>query len=141
MADLNIKGLAELNAKLSTLPQRVKNNILRGALRAGGNELVKAAKANVPVRTGALKYSIKVSPRKGNVNMVAVAVQAGVLTIAKRKKTAALQDAFYARFVEYGTAHSRAKPFMRPAAESGSQAAIDAMAAYVADRLEVEAAK
>ena len=36
--------------------------------------------------------------------------------------------AFYGRFVEFGTSHARAYPFMRPAAENTAQEAVGVMA-------------
>ncbi|MDR5736130.1 HK97 gp10 family phage protein [Caballeronia sp. LZ025] len=37
------------------------------------------------------------------------------------------KDAFYGRFVEFGTSHAAAKPFLRPAFEAKKRAAADAV--------------
>lgn len=45
-------------------------------------------------------------------------------------------QAFYARFVEFGTSHSRAYPFMRPAAENKAGAAVDVLGVVLGTEIE-----
>ena len=91
MADIKITGLAALQRALNELPSKIERNIVRSALRAGGREFVKAAKAAVPVDSQDLKKSIRVSTSTRN-GKPAAEVKAG------NKK------AFYAHMVEFGTA-------------------------------------
>ena len=44
--------------------------------------------------------------------------------------------AFYARFVEYGTSHAKAYPFMRVAAATKAQEAVQVMVSYMGSQIE-----
>lgn len=148
--DVKIAGLADLNAVLQTLPVKVEKTVLRGALNAAGQVLRRDAMQRVPVKSGALKKSIRVATRsKGGV--VSATVRAGDRT------------AFYAHMVEFGTAGhkinakkgsllaigvpsvqhpgARAKPFMRPALDARAGASLEAMADYMRGRIPREVAK
>ncbi len=147
MADVKVKGLADLNKFLQQLPAKVEQSVLRGALRAGANVVMAEAKANVPVDSGQLRDGLKVSTssRRGRVT-------------AKVKATG--KHAFIAPWLEYGTAAhkitakkgkglffgglfvkgvqhpgSRPKPFMRPALDGRAQDAVVAAAEYMKRRL------
>ncbi|MFM2465146.1 HK97 gp10 family phage protein [Paraburkholderia sp. RL17-368-BIF-A] len=50
------------------------------------------------------------------------------------------KEAFYGRFVEFGTSHSTAKPFLRPGYEAKKQAASEAMIQVIQQKAE-EAAR
>lgn len=146
-SEINVTGLAELDAMLKSLPAKIEANILRGAMRAGAVVLQDKAKQLVPVDDGDLRASIKVRTRsrRGRVS--------ATVTAGDRK-------AFYVRFVEFGTAKhfikpktrkslffaglakevvnhpgARAKPFMRPALDEASPQAVEAAAAYIRKRL------
>jgi len=89
---ISISGLADLQKMLDELPAKIESNIMRGALRAGANVYRDRARAAAPVgKTGKLKKSIKVkaSVRRGRVTASVVAGGG---------------DAWYAKFVEFGTA-------------------------------------
>lgn len=145
MADYkNIKGGKELDAFLKTLPAKMEKNIMRSALRKGANEIATDAKANVPVDSGDLKASIKVSTSS----------RRGWVTARVRTPLR------YAHLVEFGTsAHvikpdgkgvlsfngifasavnhpgAKKKPFMRPALDHKSAAAIVAVGNQIRARL------
>lgn len=149
----DIAGLDELNRILQELPAKIEANILRGAARAGQKVILEAAKANVPVKSGALRDSLRIKTRirKGEVTATLVAGN---------------KVAFYAHMVEFGTARhlikpkkakslffaglarkvidhpgAEQKPFMRPAIDSAAPQAIEAFRDYVATRLPKEIAK
>lgn len=151
MAELSIQGLADLHAALQQLPAKLEKNILRGALRAGAKVMADSAKANVPKKSGALRKSIRVSASSKR-GRVSATVKAGDKT------------AYYAHMVEFGTAAHRItpknakalgtpggpresvqhpgakpKPFMRPAFDGASEAAVQASAEYIRARLDKEA--
>lgn len=96
---VNIKGLKDLGTFLQQLPLKLEKNILRSALRAGARVIADEAKRNVPVKNGKLKASIRTGSNisKGNVEAYA---RAGGKSSGKGKD----KSAFYAQFVEYGTA-------------------------------------
>lgn len=87
---IKTKGMAELQKMLDTLPAMIERNILRGAMKAAAKPVLAAAKQNAAVASGELRDSLRItdSVRKGNKAQVYAAVKT---------------DAFYARFVEFGT--------------------------------------
>ncbi|OHV84159.1 HK97-gp10 family putative phage morphogenesis protein [Rhizobium sp. LCM 4573] len=101
MAD-RIIGLTKLQQKLKRLPLVVKEQI-RKAMEQGAEEIVDLAKSLVPVDSGALKNSIGWTwgraPR-GAMTLGTVQSVGGDLTITIYAGDA---DAWYARFVEFGT--------------------------------------
>lgn len=162
MAEIRVEGLAALEKALSTLPDKLERNIVRSALRAGLREMQKEAQARVPVKSGALRASLKIKTR-----LVKGAPVAGL--------GAGDSKAFYARFVEFGTGGNytgtgksggpytikskngkplfvnngvpvyqvthpgaKAQPFMRPAFDAGNRAALESFSAYIRKRLTKE---
>ena len=151
--EIEIAGLKQLHKLLQDLPAKVEANVLRGGIRAGSKVLEEAVKDQVPVRYGDLRDSIKVktTSRKGTVQAI---ISAG------NKK------AFYASWVEFGTAQhmikpknrkslffagiakevvdhpgSEPKPFMRPALDTTGEQAVQVMAEYIRNRLPKEFSK
>jgi HK97 gp10 family phage protein len=57
------------------------------------------------------------------------------------KKGNLSQDAWYWRFVEFGTRKMRARPFLRPALEAKRREAGQAMKDRLSERIEMEASK
>jgi HK97 gp10 family phage protein len=146
MADFEVKGLKELNQTLQQLPVKLERNILRGAIRAGANVIVEDARRRAPVLSvfdprrvfGALAKSIRVRGVQSKNGVLVGGVFAGGVADVGRGKEKVQADAFYARFVEYGTSKMAARPFLRPAIDSKTPAAIDATAGYIRDRAERE---
>ncbi len=147
MADVHVRGLAELQKFMDTLAPRIEKNILRGALRSGMRVVQPVAKANVHSVSGLLAAGLKIGTR----------ARGGVVT-AYLKSTG--KHGYLARWVEYGTAAhniaakrggwlsfmgifakevahpgARPHPFLRPALDSQSQKAVIAAAEYMRNRL------
>lgn len=98
-----ILRLRELQRKLDRLPAKVKKRI-REAMEAGANEMVAMAKSLVPADSGALRDSIGWTygqAPKGAMTLGKVQSIGGDLTISIY---AGNVEAFYARWVEFGTA-------------------------------------
>lgn len=110
-AKLQVHGLDNLIRKIEGLPPELEKQIRRHILKTA-NKVRNNAKARVPVRTGALKKSIRAKYEKDKLSA----------TIGPRGK-----NAWYAHFVEFGTVRSRAKPFMNPAWEQERQPYLDGM--------------
>ena len=150
---IQISGLDQLSSLLGQLPAKMEANILRGALRAGMNVIRDEARRYVPVDSGELRKSIRVSARiKGG--KVYATLKAGN------------REAFYAHMIEFGhfvrnpgealkggrrsRAAQRAmlrasgaqfvsaRPFLRPALDSKSSESVVAVADYIRGRLEKE---
>lgn len=138
--EVNVKGLKELGTALQGLPDKLQRNVMRAALRAGAKLVADQARESVPVDSGALRRSVKVGTR----------VQRGVV---QANVKAGDKEAWYARFVEFGTAAhtikardggymmfggawvrsvshpgARARPFLRPALDARADAAVRATA-------------
>lgn len=89
---ITVQGLSDLQKMLDELPAKIEANIMRGALRQGANVYRDRARANAPVgKTGRLKKSIKVKTTLRKGKAISQIVAGG-------------GDAFYAKFVEFGTA-------------------------------------
>lgn len=155
-SEVEIKGLAELQAALDQLPVQIEKKLMRGALRAGQKVVLEQARGIVHSVSGDLAASMRISTGiKGST--VYASVKVG------NKKS------FYARWVEFGTkAHqikakgagsivfggifsksvhhpgAKAKPFMRPALDAAAQngsAAFQAVAEYLRGRITKELSK
>lgn len=87
MAEVHVRGLAELQKALDTLAPRIEKNVMRGAMRAGMKPVLEAAKQGVPVRTGRLRSSLGISTR----------ARGRVVSASVRSRD------FIGKFVEFGT--------------------------------------
>jgi HK97 gp10 family phage protein len=149
-----IKGADQIGKALAEFTDKIKVNAIRGGARAGAKAIAAAVKATVPVDSGALKKTVRVSSRARG-DMVTGAVKIGN------------KDAWYAHLIEFATAahiikprRKRAlamrgggmattihhpgtpeRPFIRPALVSQAQPALLAMGAYIRARLAKEATK
>ncbi|WP_157778838.1 HK97-gp10 family putative phage morphogenesis protein [Massilia violaceinigra] len=147
MADQNITGGRELDAFLQQFSAKFEKKVMRGALRVGANEFKEEVKANIPVDSGALRRSVRVTTNaKGG--RVTASVKIG------NKK------AWYAQMVEFGTrAHkitprgakalriagyvvadadhpgARPRPFARPAFDARAARAATAVGTEIRSRL------
>jgi len=103
MADeTRVIGLKEANAALRRLPEFAKAKAQR-EIDVTAFQVHAGALARVRRRTGFLALVLGWQSRPGTVSAVV-----GVEN----------DTAFYWKFLEYGTVHMSAKPFMRPAAEA-----------------------
>jgi HK97 gp10 family phage protein len=156
MAELvNVEGLAELRAALRELPQRIARNVLRGAVSAGAAVIRKEAKARAPLYTGKVAeghpppgtlkraiYQKQINELSSLTNQVFfVGVRHGKKYQKQGKKGDKSQDAYYWRWVEFGTSKMAARPFMRPAFEAKKNEAVAAIKTYLTDRIAKEVAE
>jgi len=151
---VTIQGLDVFAQALKILPANVARRVLRGAVASGGKVIRDEAKAKAPVFTGkvsqghpppgtlrraiALGRSNRSSGPGKEVYHVFVRNAA---TSSKGRKVAVggKFDAYYWRFVEFGTSKMAARPFMRPAFEVKKDEAIGAITEYIANRFPQEA--
>ncbi len=99
----SVEGLDRLNRKLAALPVVVKKRI-REAMEQGAAEIVAMAKSFCPADSGALRDSIDWTwgkAPKGAMTIATVTSTGNELTITVY---AGDGEAYYARFVEFGTA-------------------------------------
>jgi HK97 gp10 family phage protein len=121
MAGMKVQGADLIERALKTLPDKLARKVVTGALSAGARIIRDAAKSKVPVRTGALKRSIMVSTAKK-----ATKQNGGKVVVGFRKPTSRR-----AHLTEFGTEHSPAEPFMRPALDEKGDEAIKKIAAFM----------
>lgn len=120
-----IIGLAKLHKKLQRMPDVAKTKI-KAAMERGADEIVAMMRnlvpkpGSAPYATGALRDSIgwtwgKAPQGAMTLGKMAANNLAGELTITiyagTRDKKLGDADAYYARFVEFGTKHMAASPY------------------------------
>lgn len=105
-----LADVRELDRKLKQLPDKVRKTGGRKATRAAAKIVLEDAKRLVPYDTGLLESSLKVRARKRsrkNKNTVGHAVVTGEGFFKG--------ETFYGGFLELGTKHIDADPYLRPA--------------------------
>lgn len=139
---VQVKGLAEINQRLSQLGPKVERTVVRKALAAGAAVIRDEARLRAPVYTGNVseghpppgtlkksiwqKYIPEASRSGRTVFFVGVRHGKGRQSVGKKSLNL---DAYYWWFVEFGSRNNRpARPFMRPAYEAKKGAAVDAIA-------------
>ena len=119
--DMNLTGLDDVHKALGKFGMRTERNLVIKGLRAGGSVINRYARKNAPVGSKSkLKKSFMTKAgrfRPGREVVLQVGTKAG-------KKFA-----FYAHLVEFGTAHSRPRPFFRPAFDEHGPEILEAIAA------------
>lgn len=146
--DQTIVGGAQLDDLLQTLPAKLQKNINRSALRAGAAVLLPEVQQRIPVDSGQLRASARITTRARGAT-VSASVKVGNFV------------AWYAHLVEYGTqAHierpretggamqfggvttrevnhpgTRPQPFMRPAIDQRFPEVVQAVTNKIRERL------
>lgn len=147
---VKIEGLDELAAALRELPGKVARAGLRASVYAGARVIQEEARLRAPVYTGpvseghpppgTLKRSIimkQIREESGDQAQVFyVLVRYGKKYQKQGKSGNLSQDAFYWRFVEFGTARQPARPFLRPAFEAKKMEAVQAIQDKLLERIE-----
>jgi len=144
MANVEIKGLRELMLALEKLPAEVQKKPVQQALRAAAKPMRDAAIANASAfrDTGTVEKNIKVVRSKVyNGKNYVHGVVLRVLNSSKRRRAKGMGDAFYWKFLEFGTVHAPARPFLRPAFESNKDRALQIIRERLARGIENEARK
>jgi len=127
---MKLTGIKEMNRALSRLPDEMKRSGETAVLRAGAKPILKSAKGRVAIESGLLKKSLGTNVKKVRGQTTArIGARKGRGKEVERDGVTVFSDPTkYSHLVEYGTSHSSAKPFMRPAAESAGNEIVAAMA-------------
>jgi HK97 gp10 family phage protein len=140
---VRIDGLKELGEALKGLRLDMAQKAARQAVAAGASLVRAKARENAPEDTGNLKKAI-VMKRKRNTKLTeefGVSVRVGKksdVTRAKAGKGALGKDAYYARFLEFGTVKKPIpKPFLTQALSENIQDATEAMKVRLAKRIAI----
>jgi HK97 gp10 family phage protein len=148
--DQTILGGRALDEALRTLSPKIEKNIMRSALRAGVNVIKNEAKHEVPVKSGALRKSLKVTTKSKNGTVTAVLkadsriaphamlIEFGTRPhkIKPRNGGALVINGHVVADVEHPG--SRPRPFLRPSYDSKAPQAIAAVAEQIRKRLTVQ---
>lgn len=113
-----VEGIKALNKKLTVfLPKRVEE-ATRLAMEKSAEELVSMMKRFVPIDTGDLQISISWTWGDAPAGAVVVAQSSEDERGLKITIYAGSKDAYYARWVEFGTKNQPAHPYFYPAYRS-----------------------
>lgn len=152
MIELDVQGLNELAQALENLGDKLSDKVLTKALNAGARPIKKDAKARasiaekshimtvkggrkVEVRPTLLRQAIrqrkikKSEMKKAGLTGTAVSIYIG-------KGTKQKEYPRYWHFIEYGTPHHPAVPFLRPAFVNNTQKATDIFAQKLAKEID-----
>jgi HK97 gp10 family phage protein len=127
--NFEVKGFRELKRKLDTLPVNVARRVLPKASQEGAKVLRREARRRAPRREGTLRRGLSYM-RKKRMPKTAASYIVGLT-----------RKAFYGMFIEFGTKHIPAKPFLRPALDEEKDKIINAMREKLRAGIEREAAK
>jgi len=127
MADFSVEilGLKELDQALQQMAWPAARRALRKGMRQGANVVRDEVRAKAPVKTGNLRRKIRTRERREDADGLRFAIEIP-------------RSAFYGRFIEFGTSKIAARPFMRPAAEAKTEAAVSAMRNALAEAIAIE---
>jgi len=155
MISLRIEGLKELQYALNQLPKEIQARPLRSAVSAAAKVIADDVKTQVPVETGTLKSAVYryrsrrnsttgretffVGIRQGKAKYANTARNRRAGRVGKTYKTQG--EAFYWRFLEFGTKKMQARPFLRPAFEANKQKAVEVMKERLSKAIQAQAKK
>jgi HK97 gp10 family phage protein len=97
----------DLQKYLGDLPVKLKRELV-AAIKEQADGLADAIRAEAPVKTGALRDSVKVRRKRGDLDLE---VTAGGDTTTKEIRAGSAENYDYALAAEYGTVNEPAQPF------------------------------
>ena len=146
MAELfKIAGARELDKVLEKLPRKMGEKVLRTALMAASKPMLDEMKRDAPVRSGESAKRFRAGAKKGRLpGFLRASIRRRVIKSKDSLAATVLVGAFgvfYAHMVEFGTKHSRAQPFVRPAFDGNAAGAIGTMGKKLGEQIEKETLK
>lgn len=136
----HVSGFRELEAVLRKLPQNVEHRVLQSATMAAARVIRKNVKAKAP-------RSVKgdQSPSSKLYKHLYQNIKVEQLRRARKKGMRGARvvtgDAFWGRFLEFGTRFISASPWFRPAVSESADPAVDKMKDALVRGIEREATK
>lgn len=139
--DFEIRGLAELEQRLLELSNEAAGRALDSALYSASKPLLDAVIAAAPVAKAPYwrywKGGRKIGRGQTSEKNRKLVQPGGLRNAIRRKRLRDVADvdsavtivvrdrAFYYRFLEYGTPHMAARPFLRPAMDAHSEKVVE----------------
>ncbi len=139
MIEIKVEGLAEMRRALLELPVELQKGPLRAAVSAGAKVVQDKARELAPEDTGTLKRAIYRTRSKEGSSAVQEMAIVGARS-GKRLRRRGL-DAYYWRFLEFGTSKMAARPFLRPAFDTTMSQQVEAIAQKLKAGIERAVAK
>lgn len=133
---IQTRGFDHARAVLRMLPDRIQNNVLRGSVAAIAKDTSAEMQVRAPVDEGVLVENIVHERRRGRRAVVKASVM-----IRTEGKEGSPRNAFYWRFLEYGTRFIHAMPFVRPVFDALAVRWNAVIARYLPARIENELRK
>lgn len=142
---IHVDGLRELERKLLALPDKVNRQVLRKAVSDGAAVVRDEMRLRAPVYTGPVSQghpppgTLKKAVFMSHAHTSHQGYEAFVVGVRHGKgrqnvgKAGANIDAYYFRFVEFGTKFMSPRPFMRPAFDTKKESALQAIKTSLAD--------
>lgn len=153
---LKVDGLKELQRALDSLPKEIQGRPLKSAVSAGAKVILDEAISKAPVgETGNLRKSLyryrsrSQSTKGKETYLVGVRKGKGIYgntRLNRRmgrvgKKYTTQGEAYYWRFIEFGTSKMPAHPFLRPAFESQKERAVQIIKERLGKAIEAQTRK
>ena len=147
-SSITVSGMTELRDKLMALGPAASVKVLRAAAKEAMKPVLAEARRLAPVDTEQLRNSIVLvarTPRGGDsVAQVGLKIKAGVrpnlrgLAVKSGTKRAVSRMSAHWRwhFAEFGTAYTKATPFLRPALAKHRNEVVESLRAEIAKRIE-----
>lgn len=148
MSVFKVSGLREMGAAMRNLGETVTKKVSRSMTAAAAQVIRKDAITRAPKRTGLLRANIYVARSRNSPltseHFVSVRRKRRVYADTKlnRRKNRVGKyyqrdgDAFYGKFLEFGTVKMAPRPFLRPAFENTKLQAIEKMKEVGARRIQ-----
>lgn len=142
-----VKGLRGLGEAMRGLSEDINRKIARAGTNAAAQIVKKAAIQNAPISDGPHQLGVRKSEvvQRGNLkrNIIVKKLPPGQTTLTsehivtvRHGSGRAPNDAFYARFIEFGTLKMAAQPFLRPALAENLAPATEAMRSRLKSRID-----
>lgn len=117
---VDIKGAEELSKVFDELPREVRNKIMMGALRAGGNIVRTSYRRRIPIRQATGSAEAKRISKRSPAYRLPGFGRASVIVVKKRGEenaveTGASRRAFYLRILELGSRYISPRGWLRQA--------------------------
>ena len=137
---VEVQGLKGVEDALAQAGPKLAKHSLRKALKAGGDLMVASAKSRAPLLKVATKRRQPGELRDSIGMKIALSAkqERGTVTIGPLKDKAKGKDSpgTWGMYVEFGSVHGAAQPFMRPGFDTASQAALDAFTEVIREGVE-----
>jgi HK97 gp10 family phage protein len=127
MIEVKVEGMEALKREFAKLPQELHAKALRLAVNAAAGVVRKQAMTTAPVDTRVLRKAIYQTRSRSESSASQETAIVGIRFGKKYRRRG--MDAWYWKFIEFGTSKLSARPFLRPAFESTKSKQVDAIVA------------